>query len=136
MNEHTRQAYEAFFLAVIEGKADDVIRCLKNVDVRIDIDKHNFAGASPLHLAAAYGHVDVLNLLLSRGAKVDNRTSGKKAGATPLIMAAMQGKLETVKALVAANADRKHKYENKTAADWAHERTHHVVKNYLDSLGN
>jgi ankyrin repeat protein len=54
--------------------------------------------------AAAGGNVEVVRLLLKRGAAVDARNG--LTGATALMMAVEMGKGEAVKALLQAGADR------------------------------
>jgi ankyrin repeat protein len=57
---------------------------------------------SPLHAAAGRGHLDVVNVLLARGAAVDRRDPD---GPTALIHAARNGQLTVVQRLVRAGAD-------------------------------
>ena len=60
---------------------------------------------SPLFLAAQYGHLAVVELLVARGAAVD-KISGGSPGNSPLIAAAMAGHVEIVRFLVVkAGAD-------------------------------
>lgn len=57
---------------------------------------------TPLCIAALNGHVDIIQLLLARGAQVNYKDS---KGQTPLMYAAGNGKLDAVKALIAQKAD-------------------------------
>lgn len=58
--------------------------------------------ASPLHQAAASGMLQVLRLLLRRGAAAD---AADEAGWTPLMLAVRGGRLPAVEALLDAGAD-------------------------------
>ena len=57
---------------------------------------------TPLHLAAWQGHVDIVRLLLDRGADVNARGDG---GRTPLHYAAYWGHLDVVELLIEEGAD-------------------------------
>lgn len=48
------------------------------------------SGNTPLHVAASSGQLEVTQLLISKGAKLDARNE-KMGGATPLDLAAMMG---------------------------------------------
>ena len=63
-----------------------------------DVNIANDFGTSPLHLAAANGHVGCLSLLLAAGAQANAVESD---GSTPLLLASREGQLDTVKALIA-----------------------------------
>ena len=69
---------------------------------RVDVDARAPSGATPLHVAAYFGHCDVVALLLQRRADVDAR---REDGTTPLHAAAKNGHLEVVEALVGEGAD-------------------------------
>ncbi|KAG2495137.1 hypothetical protein HYH03_006746 [Edaphochlamys debaryana] len=56
-----------------------------------------------LHLAATYGYVKVVSVLLSAGANVEAADTG---GFTPLEEAAFNGHVEVVRALLSAGADK------------------------------
>jgi ankyrin repeat protein len=62
----------------------------------------NQPGWSALHYAAIKGHVKIVTLLLSRGALVNEPSPD---GDTPLILAVKSGDVATVQALVGAGAD-------------------------------
>jgi hypothetical protein len=62
----------------------------------------NEAGDSLVMLASYYGHSEIVDLLLARGAD-PNQENHK--GQTPLAGAVFKGKVEIVRALLAAGAD-------------------------------
>ena len=68
----------------------------------IDCEAADTDGLKPLHWAADRGHVDIVRLLLARGAAVDVLDPD---GQTPLHYAASCGHLEAAQALLEAGAD-------------------------------
>ncbi|HET8648022.1 MAG TPA: ankyrin repeat domain-containing protein, partial [Vicinamibacteria bacterium] len=69
-------------------------------------DAANGSGLAPLHLAAMFGHVHVLQALLDAGAGVDVEGPGR---ATALALAATSGHAPAVAALLARGADPGHR---------------------------
>jgi ankyrin repeat protein len=61
-----------------------------------------YSGITPIFEAAGSGSVEIIQLLLAHGAKVDEKTT---MGVTPLMMAAQHSRLEAVQALIKAGAD-------------------------------
>lgn len=119
--------------AAIAGDAKEAERLLAT-GVTVD-DADEVSGTTPLQMAAAYGHEDVLDLLLRHGANVSARDTGGRtalhwaaeggtpaivqslvvhqadvnvqdaSGETPLHIAAARGALEVVAILLSARAD-------------------------------
>lgn len=82
------------------------VGALERVAALLDEDPADVRAFSPdgftaLHLAAGFGRVDVVALLLARGAVVDARTA---AGWTALHAAAAEGELAVARLLLAAGA--------------------------------
>ena len=67
-----------------------------------NIDKARDNGCTPLYIASAMGHVDVVRVLLEAGADIDK---AKDNGATPLSIASWMGHVNVVKVLLEAGAD-------------------------------
>jgi len=79
--------------------------------------KVNRAGWTPLHYAATGPNVEVVALMLDRGADIDARAPN---GNTPLMMATRYGSEESVQLLVKRGANRKARNDrNESAADLA-----------------
>uniref|UniRef100_H2YLD4 Uncharacterized protein n=1 Tax=Ciona savignyi TaxID=51511 RepID=H2YLD4_CIOSA len=69
----------------------------------LEIDGHTESNHdTPLTLACAGGHEDLVQLLINRGANIEHRD---KKGFTPLILAATAGHVGAVQILLEANAD-------------------------------
>ena len=66
-----------------------------------DLNLPDDAGLTPLHLAAAQCHTNVVALLLDKGADVNRKANG---GATPLHLAAQEGCVGAVSMLLAKGA--------------------------------
>ena len=79
-----------------QGKVDDLTRLLQR-NSNVNISEKNEEGYAALHYAAGNGHVDVVKLLLKRGAAVHSKSN---AGSTPLCLAARYGHLDVVKVLL------------------------------------
>lgn len=69
---------------------------------RIDLNKPNKKGITPLHIAASEGHVDVLRILVE--AKVDINVANND-GTRAVFMAAQYGYIDALKTLIEAKAD-------------------------------
>jgi len=75
----------------------------------------NFMGASYLQVAAACGHIGVMELLMSYGADINHQ---HKLGGTALHSAAYRNKLEALEMLIKAGADTElTNYEGQKALD-------------------
>lgn len=86
--------------AVVNG---DLAGTLKMLDQGTDIEsKDPGSGASPLHYAVMKGRMEIVNLLLSRGADVNSRT---RNGTTPLHTAALYARKEVAERLIEQRAD-------------------------------
>ncbi|MBI1178935.1 MAG: hypothetical protein GC201_00150 [Alphaproteobacteria bacterium] len=70
----------------------------------VDPNQHGIFGDTPLHVAAGWGEVDAVRLLLDAGAMVDSR--GERND-TPLYSAVSSGNLDVVRLLVDRGASTK-----------------------------
>ena len=110
------------FLKMVELMLRNAI----TADDRNDPDKN---GASPLWWAARGRHTDVVRLLCSKKADVNQANA---QGQTPLMMAAASGNEESVKELLAAGARKDARdLQQKSAHDYAREAGHSGMLNLL-----
>ncbi len=96
--------YPTLKAAVENGDLADVRQHLQR---GADVQGTRIAGEpTPLFMAASLGHLDIVKLLVSRGAEINaTETDAVYGGATPLHGAAGQGHLEVVRFLVSRKAD-------------------------------
>lgn len=94
----------------MEDKEEDLRWALQNGELEIvkkllpkDVNQPLYGGRKPLHIAADYGHADVVEFLLSEGADV-NAPDGHNL--TPLICACSEGHLLCVKVLLEKGANK------------------------------
>jgi uncharacterized protein len=106
-----RTGETALMMAALRGRFDWTQRLVEH-GAKVQKD-----GWSPIHYAAAGPNVQVVALLLDRGANIDALAPDKS---TPLMMAARHGPEESVRLLVQRGANRKLLNErNQSAADLA-----------------
>lgn len=95
--------------------------------------KENDKGATALIVASIFGHVDVVQTLLEKGADID---AHRKDGGTALILASIYGNYDVVKALLAKGADVNAKANNgATALIMASDKNHLAIVNALINKG-
>jgi hypothetical protein len=85
----------------VNGLTTSVIRLLsiRNINVNVKDDEN---GSTPLHRAAANGHIEISRLLLQNGADVNVKDDG---GNTPLHWAAEEDNIDVLHLLVENGAD-------------------------------
>ena len=103
-------ALHRFFTRDHCPKSEIVVRVHETLEDHPDLERdyYNFLpGFGPLHYAAQNGHASCVDLLLSRGARVDEeRASRAPLGVfTPLFLASKNGQRAVVDELLAAGAD-------------------------------
>jgi ankyrin repeat protein len=99
----------------------DIANVRKYLDLGTNIDVEDYRGLTSLQIACIYGHLDVVRLLLDRGANIE--AAGGSTGQTALILASLEGELEIVKELLdrGANteaADTLHGWNSLMLASW------------------
>lgn len=72
------------------------------VSTGVSVNCENDDGITPLQIAAAYGHVDIIEFLCKNGASVDK---GSNLGWTPLMHASRNGHVSVVSILLAQKTD-------------------------------
>ncbi|KAM4614934.1 myotrophin [Polymixia lowei] len=85
--------------AVKNGDMDEV----KNLLVKVDVNRTLLAGRAALHYAADHGQTEILEYLLSKGASID---APDKYGITPLLSAIYEGHVSCVKILLEKGANK------------------------------
>ncbi|KAJ6662578.1 hypothetical protein lerEdw1_011715 [Lerista edwardsae] len=88
-------------LSIFDSVAIGNISDLKKILKESDVNAVNSSNESLLHIAAALGHMEVIDYLISKGAKLDIKD---KKGRTPLHRAAEKGHVNAVKVLLQAGA--------------------------------
>ncbi|WP_339046383.1 ankyrin repeat domain-containing protein [Candidatus Mesenet endosymbiont of Agriotes lineatus] len=112
--------------ATVKGDLDKIKRLLNdgaNINVRCEIfyDRINqirFDGDTPLHIAAHFGHLDVMNYLIDAGADLDARCNNSN---TPLINTIFNKKLDAFELLINRGTNVNLRYANGRTA------LHHAV---------
>ncbi|MFH2064371.1 MAG: ankyrin repeat domain-containing protein [Pseudomonadota bacterium] len=84
--------------AAMKGKIDSVKEHLAAGE---EVDARDQYGKTPLILASSWGHLDIMELLIEKGANVNV----ERQGWTPLISAAASGHVKGVKLLLSKGAD-------------------------------
>lgn len=87
---------------------------------------------TPLIAAAQGGRCEALQLLLTRGAAVNNKM---KRGQTALMFASYYGHTEAVKLLLSNGADVNADFEGDTALSWAKQKGHREIADLLIATG-
>ncbi len=109
-----------------------IARILIAAKANINVTK-NSNDKTPLHLAAKYGHLDVVKVLIASHADI---TAQDYCNGTPLHYAAQYGHLDIVNALLIAGAD--HALRDcfgKTPLHWAIENRHFAIAKVLIDAG-
>jgi len=119
-----KNSQEVFLKASSKGDFEVVRMLLKN---GIDTDSRTKKGSTALHLAARYGHLDIVKLLHKHGADIHAIATNKKD--TPLMRAAGWGKKNVLRYLL--DQDVKVDIQNKTGWTAALSTARH---HSLDSL--
>lgn len=90
--------------ALTNGEMEDIGKLLVTCE---DVNKVILDnGRTPLHVASDYGHAEVVDYLLSKGANVNVQDKHK---ITPLLNACYEGHADCVKLLLEKGADKSHK---------------------------
>jgi ankyrin repeat protein len=98
----TEPDHEDIHVAAKHGDTDEVAALL-SMDSRLT-RTHDSDGWTPLHLAAHYGHADIVSIMLHNNAPVDIRSTNTMAN-TPLHAALAGRRNDVSKMLIEAGAD-------------------------------
>jgi hypothetical protein len=94
---------EDFAWAAKTGDLNNVRKAVEQLGFSVNLVEEGANGRTPLHWAADFGQVEVMQYLLSKKANVNNQD---RFGITPLLAAVYEGHEEAVKFLVKNKADK------------------------------
>ena len=90
-----------FHEAIIECHGDKVMEILEDQPDLVNV-QDDFFQETALHVAAEYGHDDIVEFLLDQGADINKKDGAEQ---TPFHLAALNGKESTVNLLLKRKAD-------------------------------
>lgn len=96
----TKYVYDTSLVRAVKISDEDRVRTLMYANV--NVNEKNYAGITPLTIAAEKGNMNIIKMLMEDGAMVNDKSS---YGVTPIISAAAAGNTEVVEYLVAQGAD-------------------------------
>jgi ankyrin repeat protein len=129
VNRDSADGFSGLGLAIFFGHVE-IARLLVAAGADVNRASKNAFRVAPLHSAVASGRVELVDLLLSHGAKPD---AVEFLEATPLHSAAASGNREMVEKLLAAGADRRRKTKDgKTAVELARQAGHPEIGELLE----
>lgn len=111
--------------AIVQGNPSEV-KTLLDKGETVEATQN---GQTALHFAAMNGKIDIISILIARGAKIDIQDD---QGVTPLMLAASQGKLDAVQTLLAQGA--KLETQNKLGENALHIAGAHGKKDIVVAL--
>lgn len=111
--------------AIVQGNPVEVKQLLDKGEA-VDATQN---GQTALHFAAMNGRIDIISILIARGAKVDIQDD---QGVTPLMLAASTGKLDAIQTLLAQGA--KLETQNKLGENALHIAGAHGKKDIVTAL--
>jgi predicted LPLAT superfamily acyltransferase len=111
--------------AIVQGNPAEV-KALLDKGEAVDAKQ---AGQTALHMASMNGKVDIISVLIARGAQVD---AVDDQGITPMMLAAKDGRVEAVQALLAQGA--KIEAQNKMGENALHIAGAHGKKEVVTEL--
>ncbi|MBR3632012.1 MAG: ankyrin repeat domain-containing protein [Elusimicrobiaceae bacterium] len=97
----TKYVYDTSLVRAIKTNDADRVRTL--IYANVDVNERNYAGITPLTIAAEKGNMEIIKKLIEEGGASINTPSSY--GVTPLIAAAAAGNREVVGYLLANGAD-------------------------------
>lgn len=124
-----RNAHKSSAVLALAAKANfvDIVKLL--VQAGVDINYQDEHGDTALHVAARFGHLDCVNVLLdgSETQKVNIELGEKAYGWTPLFIACVDGYFPIVEALIEAHAD----LERLDSSGWT-AKEHAALRGHID----
>ena len=112
MTESTSQSSDSFFVAARENDADTLKQLLEQDDIDLNAKSVAAQGSTALHLAASFGSLDALEVLVDAGANLESQVNG----ARPLHLAAFKNENSIVERLLEAGADANAEQEDGSTA--------------------
>ena len=103
------------FPEILRAAADGNLKALKAALKKMSPDTANGIGQAPLHLAAMWGHLDAVDLLIKAGADVN---IANDYGITPLHYAAEKNQYDIAKMLLENGANKRVKSRMSNLYPW------------------